>query len=630
MGKDIFDNKIALTLSGGGGRAAGFHLGTLSYLDHLDILQYVSTLSSVSGGTFTAARYVLALTQAPEGEDRHTTFQQFFDKFHSFLCDAHLVRRALDRLAAKPPGTPSKSRTLVKALADVYDKDKRFMNGARFETILSNRKKTHLDNIIFNATDCRNGIAFRFQSVASENTGNDNSQWPSGNQWPIGNQRIWIESQHAGALRMADIVATSSDIPVGLEPMIFPSDFVWPTPESLENVQSHLSGKCKVDSVALMDGGIIDNQGVDGALRANQDLKHPPNEDLVNLHRLHDAVDIALLIVSDAPFVSSDIYDPKPESPNSFADRIRRWTGHVTFGGLRALLWLLFVLSLLTAAVVIAHAIVRGPALGTLIGDVEAFFLYLIPLALVGTVLASLFWFRLQTGKLFAKISSQVLDAWRSLKRLSLNDVIRMISLRVGSTWALTSTIFLNRIRKLVYEQMYSITLAPDVDHELSYGSRNLPIACEIYALTEGKPGLDSKQYTEDYEKGQYPGKKPDVPVPRWLAWLQPTTAMHDLATRASELQTTLWLNKNQLDDLVACGQVTACYCILQHFVQILNPNPHLPIGTQTPGDQPLTPYFKQALKDWELLKEDPYALLPSATSRKGEAEKPTARSAGA
>ncbi len=83
------------------------------------------------------------------------------------------------------------------------------------------------------------------------------------------------------------------------------------------------------------------------------------------------------------------------------------------------------------------------------------------------------------------------------------------------------------------------------------------------------------------------------------------------------------------LDDLVACGQVTACYCILQHFVQILNPNPHLPIGTQTPGDQPLTPYFKQALKDWELLKEDPYALLPSAASRNGEAEKPTARSAG-
>ncbi len=583
----------------------------------------------MSGGTFTAARYALALKQAPEGEDRHTTFQHFFDKFHSFLGDAHLVRRALDRLAAKPPGTPSKSPTIVKALADVYNEDPRFMNGARFETILDNGKKTHLENIIFNATDCRNGIAFRFQSVASENSGNGHSLWPSGTQWPIGNQRIWIEPQHAGALRMADIVATSSDIPVGLEPMIFPSDFVWPTAEALANVQSHLSGKCKVDSVALMDGGIIDNQGVDGALRANQDLKHPPNEDLVNLHRLHDAVDIALLIVSDAPFVSNDIYDPEPESM-SFADRIRRWTGQVTIGGLRALLWLLFGLSFLTAAVVIVHAIFRGPSLGTLIGDAEAVFLYLIPLALVGTVLAALLWFRLQTGKLFAKISNQVPHGWRSLKRLRLNDVIRMISLRIGSTWALTSTIFLNRIRKLVYEQMYSITLAPDVDHELSDGSRNLPVACEIYALTEGKPGLDSKQYAEDYKKGQYPGKKPDVPVPRWLEWLQPTTAMHDLATRASELQTTLWLNKNQLVDLVACGQVTACYCILQHFVQILNPNPHLPIGTQTPGHQPLTPYFKQALKDWELLKEDPYALLPSAASGKGSAAKSAARPAGA
>ena len=41
---------IALSLSSGGTRATGFHLGTLAYLDRVDLLKDVSVLSSVSGG----------------------------------------------------------------------------------------------------------------------------------------------------------------------------------------------------------------------------------------------------------------------------------------------------------------------------------------------------------------------------------------------------------------------------------------------------------------------------------------------------------------------------------------------------------------------------------------------------
>ncbi len=40
---------VALSLSGGGGRAGAFHLGTLSTLDRLDLLKDVLGLSTRSG-----------------------------------------------------------------------------------------------------------------------------------------------------------------------------------------------------------------------------------------------------------------------------------------------------------------------------------------------------------------------------------------------------------------------------------------------------------------------------------------------------------------------------------------------------------------------------------------------------
>lgn len=54
------DNKrIGLALSGGGYRAAAYHIGTLRALHKLGILDKVDVISSVSGGSITAAYYVL-------------------------------------------------------------------------------------------------------------------------------------------------------------------------------------------------------------------------------------------------------------------------------------------------------------------------------------------------------------------------------------------------------------------------------------------------------------------------------------------------------------------------------------------------------------------------------------------
>lgn len=52
-------HKIGLSLSGGGYRAAAFHLGTLRKLNEMNILNKVDVMSTISGGSITGAYYCL-------------------------------------------------------------------------------------------------------------------------------------------------------------------------------------------------------------------------------------------------------------------------------------------------------------------------------------------------------------------------------------------------------------------------------------------------------------------------------------------------------------------------------------------------------------------------------------------
>lgn len=52
-------NKLGLSLSGGGYRAAAFHLGTLRKLEEMGILEKVNVLSTISGGSITGAALAL-------------------------------------------------------------------------------------------------------------------------------------------------------------------------------------------------------------------------------------------------------------------------------------------------------------------------------------------------------------------------------------------------------------------------------------------------------------------------------------------------------------------------------------------------------------------------------------------
>jgi NTE family protein len=59
-------DKLGLALSGGGFRAALFHLGVLARLAELELLQHVQVLSTVSGGSIIGAMYYLKVKQLLE------------------------------------------------------------------------------------------------------------------------------------------------------------------------------------------------------------------------------------------------------------------------------------------------------------------------------------------------------------------------------------------------------------------------------------------------------------------------------------------------------------------------------------------------------------------------------------
>lgn len=74
--------RIGLALSGGGYRAAAYHVGTLRALNKLGILDEVDVISSVSGGSITSAYYVQNKEKGYEAFEK-----DFISKLmHGVLC----------------------------------------------------------------------------------------------------------------------------------------------------------------------------------------------------------------------------------------------------------------------------------------------------------------------------------------------------------------------------------------------------------------------------------------------------------------------------------------------------------------------------------------------------------------
>jgi len=69
MGKDTQGCKLGLALSGGGFRAALYHIGVLAQLADRGLLKHIEVISTVSGGSIIGAMYYLHVKQLLETKE---------------------------------------------------------------------------------------------------------------------------------------------------------------------------------------------------------------------------------------------------------------------------------------------------------------------------------------------------------------------------------------------------------------------------------------------------------------------------------------------------------------------------------------------------------------------------------
>ena len=525
-------DELALTLSGGGYRAAAYHLGVMDMLHRLGLLKSVRVLSTVSGGTYTGMKYALSLVEG-------VPFEKFYTGFRDFLTNNNVIGEALGGLQDRP-GTPFEEQmpSLIRGAANCLAAPEMF-GDKRLDVLLDN-DTSHLREISFNATEFSTGNYFRV--MRTESAGAD-----------IGNQNFAVARDVARMMRLADIAAASSCFPGAFEPLRFPDDFLWP--QDLKDVRSALGPNFQ-SCLALMDGGIYDNQGVDSVIRT---YKRKGNR--VGLVIISDTNQRSP--VSDTPQTADSrrarrdpLFDFKPE----------RRRGHVKLGTVNLLLWVAFVLSVLSAAALVG-AWVRFDS-GSLLLDI---LLYGFPLLLAAGVAVGLFWLRRRWQEAQKSVADLTeIELWPYLKTVTVQELIYLISGRAKSALALTSSVFMKRVRDLIYKDI------------------------KIYPKYQGRE-FSNLIYDLD-DTGKF---RKDV-----VDKIEPPESLRKLSSDAEGVATALWIKgPEDLKNLIACGQATTCFNLMRYILE--SRSPELDLGNTREAE-----IFKAAEALWKDLKENRYALL--------------------
>lgn len=238
----LHNETIGLCLSGGGFRASLFHLGVLKRLDELKILDRVTHLSAVSGGSVTAALYVFLKHQ----NGRQFQFKQLEEKLLAFVKEdparrwllQNLARRAAFQLCSYPLGPLGGFLLGLMSPTAAFD---RFFQSLLFHKIdlrmLNSQEDPDLPHLILNATGLEFGQPFYFTPNYS---GPDQAAAFN----PAGGVSLAAQE-----VKLSFAVGASSCVPG-----IFPPSALNITPYAVAGVTAKRAH--------LVDGGVYDNQGV--------------------------------------------------------------------------------------------------------------------------------------------------------------------------------------------------------------------------------------------------------------------------------------------------------------------------------------------------------------------------------
>lgn len=547
---------IALGMSGGGYRATSFHLGAMCYLDRVQfkgkpLLENVKTISTVSGGTITGVVYAICKAD-------NQTFKEFYLRLVGQLRKRDLVKEGIDKLKIDAGWESStKRRNLINAMSELYDQH--FTNGAMFEKFLDKDSKSHLDLVVFNATEFNTGKNFRFQ-----------------NSGVLGNSSVNVKKQYKGEIKLGDVIAASSCFPGGFEPIGFPNDFVH---ENSPNLKKYLANEDR-NETGLMDGGIFDNQGIDAILLSENRKNIKPYE---------------LIIISDVS--SGDMKDfsfyKKSEKKSKFQnynlkDLFRK------IGQLKSYaIWFLVLFFLAGVATAFLSGLQNN--IGTGIGIAVVIF----------AVLVSLVYFLVKNriGKLVDTGANYVKNLiptffYERLKVLDIGDYRigdyePLAFDRIKSLLQLLQDVFLKQIRRLSYARVY--------DNDDYKFRRVSNLSKELT-----KPNFEAR--TKSYQRYSACPEEMKKEYSDLLG-----AELSAMITTAANFGTNLWFTKEDelndiLDQLIISGQATMCFNLLTYIYEIKSESEFESYPTDIKKE--IAMLEKKLEEDWHKFVANPHFMI--------------------
>lgn len=525
--------EIALSLSGGGYRAAMFHLGTLAYLNRIKLsngkrlLEVVNTISTISGGSITGLWYMMHVCK---GENIDKCFKELFHKFSDVDLPQSVLNSFLDE--------KNTNDSLIRETIHFYDDV--FFKGQTFGLLMNGAEHSHIHHFSANGTDFSNGIAFRFQaSRAIQNA------LPEFRYGFIGNNKHKIPRNLAAKIKLSEILAVSSCFPGGFEPVVFPNDFELYREKANQEILQNIK------PFELMDGGIVDNQGIEPLLLANQQMSY--DNSLANGNKNYPCHD--LIIVSDV--ASPDI---NPNRKIKFPLFLESITIHKMY----TIMICGFILSLLTTIVL------KILSFSFFSGFFFAFSLLSL-IMLIGGVFIK--------RSLVRKIRQfPITFNIKKLNYLRFGKIMVMMQTRLSSLLVLAQSVFMKPIRQMRYNALYE-------------------------TLT-WKHRLISNNVSELSSKGSWKWKKgfPD--------YLKPSEIMMENSDKASNMGTTLWFSESEKKEgipiaLYSCGQYSICMNLLEYIGKIKIDSTNI-----TEAHKMLIECEQQLVSDWKQFLKEPNFLI--------------------
>lgn len=586
--------KIGIAISGGGYRATTYSLGVFSYLNHLQLdgkplLQHVEALSTVSGGSITGITYAQSVK---EGEP----FKEYFKRMHTFISTYDLVSDSVNYFVSDSTNTNSLIEGFAKTYAHQLLKGKTFesiipkeiqttkIKNEKNETVEISYYDSHLKYTCINATDFNTGSPFRFVAVA------DHCKY----QPDFGNGFYSLNKEKIKNIPLEIPLAASSCFPGGFEPIILKLDQGLLDTSSFSQKLSHLEHELELleqqtidendhakiyekeqlklqieqtnqiiknkKCIALMDGGIMDNQGIDALLDYEKSKE-----------------DLDLLLVVDVSSPSFDKYKAVEECKVPVIGNVK----------MIQLLYLTMIFNCVCLALVI-YAYIKN--FNTLL-IISTVFFTVFSLSSVALILGKI------AFKSIVNSSKLNFGKLKVLNLLTPNAVMQLVKNRFTSVGLLVQSVFMKQLRRKNFEEMYQV-----------FSLSNKRMVNQIYLL---------KSENKLHEQLKF-GK---ITLPEDFA--QPTYLMRQICDKAYAMGTTLWVDSSQegqdlIVNVLVAGQITTCANLLDHYSKLeksikkhesdnkIDSSYHSKVKAFTTGKK----LYELAQRDWSIFVKNPYWLV--------------------